>query len=395
MDQRLAIWTAAVALIMVPLTGRAQTPAPPSSTTVSSRMQPGAPSGDRGPAEREAPTAQASQAPPAARPRVTLGGLAYLSFKTGDAVAADSAFVIKRSYLDVGAEILPYFSARITPDVYADDDGIEFRLKYAYAEFRAEGNRVVSRPIVRAGMVPTPWFMFEERANRYRMQDPMFIERSGILNSADTGITVSGLLGGLLSEDTQRATGGHDPGRFGSFAFGVYNGGGYTGREFNTNKVFQARLTGRPLPDRLPGLQATWFLMTGAGNTPAAPEWRDQSVLVTWEHPRVAATAQWVGGHGNQSGAWADPVTAEAWPHRGWSAFAEVRMGSGWSAIGRFDDFNPDTRTEAGHFRRVIAGLARWLDARNCVLADVDHRVWADGGRPGETRVQVTLQIAF
>lgn len=388
-----AVWLATLALLLAAADARAQ-----SADPASGNPRPPTSQFDRVPKGLAAPEngqpAQPAQPTPNL-PRIRVGVLAYLAFQAGDPVAVDSVFLVKRSYINVEADILPYLSARVTPDVYADDDGIELRLKYAYAELRGAGNHLVTRPVVRFGMVPTPWFMFEEQVNRYRMQDPMFIERSEVLNSADTGVTVSGLFGGRLPDEVAVRIGNHGSGRYGSFAFGVYNGGGYTGRELNTNKVFQARVTGRPLPDVVPWLQASWFTVKGAGNTPTAPDWTDNLLLVSWEHPRVAATMQWANGRGDQSGSRADPGTAEAWPHEGWSAFAEGRFGDRWSVIGRFDDFNADTRTEAQHFRRVISGLAYHLSGNNRVLADVDHRWWLDGDRPGETRVQVTLQIAF
>lgn len=397
------VWLAAVLVWIMPASALAQVNVPTAVSVVvppsqeGSTVQAGQPARifTSGEGVLASQGTQPAQAAPPTLPRIRLGALAYLSLQAGDAVAVDSIFLVKRSYINVEADILPYLSARVTPDVYADDDGIELRLKYAYAEFRGGGNSIVTRPIVRVGMVPTPWFMFEEQVNRYRMQDAMFIERSGVLDSADTGITASGLLGGLLPDEARLAAGNHDAGRYGSFAFGVYNGGGYTTRELNSNKVFQARLTLRPLPAVVPGLQASYFLVRGEGNTVASPDWSDNLLMVSWEHARATATAQWVDGSGNQAGTRADPVTAEAWPHKGWSVFGEGRLSDKWSVIARFDDFNADTRTDEDHFRRVITGLAYTLSGNNRVLADVDHRDWTSPEKTDETRYQITLQISF
>ena len=382
-----AFWVATIAFVLLSVAARAQVPGP-ASLTEDGRPRQAVDA--QGTAAAQPPQAAASASTP-----IRLGVLSYISFQAGDLPDSDSRFLVKRTYINVEADVLPYMSVRVTPDARLSDDGFELRLKYAYAQFKSGGNRFVTAPTLQAGIVPTPWFPFEERVNRYRMQDPMFIERVGILNSADVGVTVSGLFGGTLSEDVRRATGDHQPGRWGSFALGVYNGGGYAAREENSNKVFHARLTARPLPDSVPGLQVSYLLIRGAGNTEVAPDWRDNLITVSWEHPRVAASVQWLDGRGNQSGSCADPDSANAWPHRGWSVFGEGRLGPRWSVIARLDDFQTDTRVPGSRYRRAISGVAYHLGRGNSLLADIDHRNWLDPARPDETRYQVTLQISF
>jgi hypothetical protein len=207
-------------------------------------------------------------------PQVKVGGTWYLSYQDGEAGNAEfSRFVIKRGYIIVDAKIAPWMSARITPDTTVDSSGdIKVRLKYAYAKFAAPDFGFVTKPEMEAGVAHTPWLDFEEHINNYRMQDTMFMERNGLFNSADAGVTVMGLLGGTVSESYQKSVSKEYPGRWGSFALGVYNGGGYHASEANTNKVLEGRLTIRPLPDVAPGLQLSYFGVNGKGNTAQEPD---------------------------------------------------------------------------------------------------------------------------
>ncbi len=52
---------------------------------------------------------------------------------------------------------------------------------------------------------------------------------------------------------------------------GVYNGSGYHAAENNyQNKPVEYRVSVRPLPDILPGFQATYFGLYGKGNSSSA-----------------------------------------------------------------------------------------------------------------------------
>ena len=104
---------------------------------------------------------------------------------------------------------------------------MKVRLKYAYAKFHLPDWGVLTRPEVEVGMAHMPWLDFEEHINLYRMQDTMFMERNGLFNSADLGVTFLALLGGTLPDEYQKKVSKHYPGRWGSVSFGVYNGGGY------------------------------------------------------------------------------------------------------------------------------------------------------------------------
>lgn len=126
-----------------------------------------------------------------------------------------------------------------------------------------------------------PWLDYEEHVNWYRCQDTIFIERNSTFNSADFGLTFVSLLGGEMSEEYQRKVNNKYPSRYGSMAFGVYNGGGYHASEKNENKVLEGRLTVRvrPLPDIIPGFQLSYFGITGKGNKEEEPTGKQISAL--------------------------------------------------------------------------------------------------------------------
>jgi len=177
------------------------------------------------------------------------------------------------------------------------------RLKYAYGQIMAPDlGDVLTGGYAELGMVHTPWLDFEEHINRYRMQGTMFMERNGLFNSADLGLTAGGNLGPSLGDDALKNVSKANPGSFGSFAFGVYNGGGYAAHEANENKVVEGRLSVRPLGPFFPYAQLSYFGIYGKGNTPAAPAWRLHAGMLSVEHEYFVVTGTYAVGYGNQKG---------------------------------------------------------------------------------------------
>jgi hypothetical protein len=329
-------------------------------------------------------------------PQVKLGALWYLSYQDGASAGADySKFVIKRGYINVDANISSFMSARITPDTTQDSTGdIKVRLKYAYAKFQKPSLGYITKPFVEVGVVHMPWLDYEEHINLYRMQDTMFMERNGLFNSADFGVTFVGLLGQELPEDYQKAVSKDYPGRRGSFAIGVYNGGGYHASEKNSDKPIEGRLSYRPLPDSLPGLQLSYFGIRGKGNTEAEPDWEVDSLMASYESRYLVATGTWYDGAGNQKGDAVDS-RGEALERDGWSLFAEGRLHPRWSVIARYDSFDPDKAVEHDDQVRTIAGVAFHLGKGNTVLLDYDVVDFERAGRSDDSRVQLTLQVKY
>ena len=205
-------------------------------------------------------------------------------------------------------------------------------------------------------MVHMPWMDFEEHINFYRMQDTMFVERNGTFNSADFGFTFGGFFGGPLDGVK------YYPGRYGSFAVGAYNGGGYHALEKNDDKVFEGRVTLRPFPDDelTRGLQVSLLGITGKGNTAEEPEWSVGQGMLSYEHPRGVVTATYYTGKGNQKGTAVEEATGDSLDREGWSIFGELYLPTkhDLSLIGRYDVFDFDTSASDDEQARVIAGVA-------------------------------------
>jgi polyhydroxyalkanoate synthesis regulator phasin len=334
------------------------------------------------------------------------GYLWYISYQNGEAGDTSggegfSRFTVKRGYINIEKEITPWFSARVTPDVSQMTDNGSFdgsftvRLKYLYGKFKLPEFAFLTKPFVEVGIVHMPWLDYEENLNWYRCQDTMFLERNGLFNSADVGINFVSLFGGLISEEYQNKVNNAYPGRYGSMALAVMNGGGYTAAEKNQNKVLEGRLTIRPLPDIIPGLQFSYFGITGKGNKgkndiPSNPTWQLNNGFVSFEHEYVVLTGQYYWGKGNQSG-------ADTNKRDGYSFFAELKPHKKFSIIGRYDFFDPNDDQQDDESRRYIAGVAYHLDKqhKNMILLDYDSVDYKQSEKSNDKRVQLTLQVSL
>ena len=344
--------------------------------------------------------------PSAQEPRVSFSGLFYLVYENGEEGGEDlSRFFINRGYLTARANVLPRLTARITFDTSQDLEGdgrgdMKVRLKYAYAKYDF-GNRGPFTGVgLEGGIVHMVWLDFEEHVDLYRMRDPMFMERSGMFNSADFGLTLSGGFGENLPGDYRERVSSSYAARHGSFALGLYNGAGYHGDERNQDKVLQGRLTFRPLPDVLPGLQLSGLAILGKGNAGGSeediPDWRVFNTFLSYQHERGTVTAQYAWGEGNQKGSWTEPgESGLANDYDGFSLFGEGRLGGGWLVIGGYDRFERTSGSADRGFQRVHGGIGYDLGSQNILLLDLDRREWEDSAIPNDTRVQVVMQVSF
>lgn len=325
-----------------------------------------------------------------------------------------SSFRAKRAYINIRFKASNRWSARLTPDVYEDDDGTEYRLKYGYASFKAGGWHALTDLEVEVGLVHTVWLDFEEHINGYRLQDSMFLDRVGLLTSADFGVTVSGHFGGSIEAPSLN---NFAPGRYGSFAIGIYNGSGYSAVEENSEKVFQSRLTLRPVPKLLPGVQISHLAVIGQGNrtdpfdpdgstgplSPVGelPDWRVHALMLSAEHRWFTFTALGETGVGDLDGSLIHRSAAtehyrpgEALVHRGGSAFLAFNLlPTRFSLLGRLDVFDPDIHVGDDRQDRWIAGVAVRPDKPMLLLVDMQWLDYQDPTMEDSRRFQVTLQI--
>jgi hypothetical protein len=232
---------------------------------------------------------------------------------------------------------------------------------------------------------------FEEHVNLFRMQDTMFLERNGTFNSADLGVTFGGFLGPKIEGPGAPHA---YPGKYGSFAVGVYNGGGYHAFQANKNDALEGRLTLRPLPNQLQGLQVSYFGINGKGNTAKSPDYTVNQGLLSYEFDLGALTAQYYEGKGNAGGSAVD-ASGVALQRKGYSFFGEFRLPPSKQArvILRYDWFDPDKTISNNESKTFIAGLAWDLGRSNIILAD--YQKVKTTGKSDVDRYQLTLQVSY
>lgn len=336
-----------------------------------------------------------------------VGALWYLSYQNGESASVDyNDFKMKRGYINVTKRMTPWLEARITPDVHQDEAGdMKVRLKYAYAKFLPSSRGAVFKPWLEFGQVHTPWLDFEEHVNYYRLQDTMFSERNGNFNSADFGVTFGALLGGEMGEEYQRSVNSKYPGRYGSFAVGVYNGGGYHAAEMNENKALEGRLTIRPSPDVVPGLQVSYFGIYGDENLPedtaVKRDWRFNLGMVSYEHERVTLTGTYAAATGKQGGNFVIDAEGRRTPvdaveSEGFSFFGELKMPEHKSSvIARWDHYEPNSDLTDNENDRMIVGYAYHLPMGSMVLVDFERLSYEDDAADDDWRFQTTVQVHY
>lgn len=329
---------------------------------------------------------------------LSIGGVYYLKYQaaqTDDGTDNYNRFTVTRGYLTVKKKVNSFITSRITLDTHQDDTGdMKVRVKYICADFKLPKFGFITKPHMEFGIVHRPWLDFEEHINYYRMLDKMFMERVGIFNSADFGFTLAGYLGGELSKDYQKTVNKKYPGCYGSFAFGLYNGGGYHAEEENQNKSFEARITIRPIPDIIPGLQVSELIMIGKGNGSGTlnniNDWQTLATMLSYEHQLVALTGTFVSGYGNKSGSWSDDSD-----YSGYSVFAEGKLDKKWRIIGRYDSFDPDTDMDNDGYNCIIGGVGYDFGHHNILILDYEIKNFEASGIENDNRLQLTMQIHY
>ena len=347
---------------------------------------------------------------------LTFEGLYYLKYQAGqesNGTKNYNQFAVKRGYLTVKKKINDMLSSRITMDTYQDASGdMKVRVKYIYADFKLPGFAFITKPHTEFGLVHTTWLDFEEHIDYYRMLDEMFMERAGIFNSGDFGLTFAGYFAGELDEEYQKTVNKKYPGRYGSFAIGIYNGGGYHAKEDNQNKSLQARITIRPLPDNIPGLQVSYLGITGVStkisqSTTSFIDWSDSSIvetsvttidndwltnamMISFEHQYFTLTGTYVIGYGNKSGSISDQAD-----YSGISLFCAGKLTEEWRVIGRFDSFDPDVDVSNDAYTRIVAGAGYDFGHENILILDYEIKSYEATGIDNDNRLQLTMQIHY
>ncbi len=364
---------------------------------------------------------------PKALKGLKVGILAYIDYSAGqepepdDRESSFNEFRLTRGYLTVKKELLPWMHTRISIDIHQETKGdykgdYKERLKYLYAELRPHDFGPLSGMKSEIGLGHIPWLDFEEHINPYRCQGTMAIERAGVFNSADTGVSLRGDLGGKLKDAEEKTGSHHYDGHYGSWHVGVYNGSGYHASEENNNKVVEGRLTLRPLPDDIAGLQISYFGMCGEGNKKASdgdyPDYVVNLGMLSYEHPWVILTAQYFQTQGHAKGNWVD-AKGDALSTAGYSFFGNLKLpivDRKVSLFTRYDHFDQDDDSKIGNqadYDMYIGGLAYDIYKGNLLLLVYETTDYGrDSGKKGEVpgpdnrlgddhKIQVVWQIKF
>ncbi|MBN2570653.1 MAG: hypothetical protein JXA68_00880 [Ignavibacteriales bacterium] len=283
-------------------------------------------------------------------------------------------FTLKRGYITFKKDFTENLSVRFTQDITLDEEGsdagnIEMRLKYCYLKYNTNQLLFFNSTYFEFGLVHRPWLSFEEDINKYRVQGTMYLERYDILNSADFGLTFVGLLGAKIQDDEFVKNSKTPPGKFGSFAIGIYNGGGYHAIENTNNKTIEGRVTVRPLHYDLPGLQLSYTFGYGKGNIETLPDFNFNSGILSYESESFVFSYQLYDGKGNSSGSMSD-TNGVAYENNGYSIFNELKLlNSNISFFGRYDNFKSQN-TES---LRIIFGAAYYFTNKSKFIVDIDY----------------------
>lgn len=356
--------------------------------------------------------------------KVSLQGFGeYDAGQTGQAggkQANYNQFTLTRGYVTVTKGITPWLSGRVTTDIYQDNNSgnskgsWNIRLKYLYAQANIPDLGFLTNMKSEIGQGHTPWLDFEESMNTLRAQGPMVTDRGGIQTSADIGVDILGNFGGKLADAGSSVGNTHYDGRYGTWHLGVYNGAGYHASEANQNKLVEARLTVRPLPDALPGLQLSYFGAFGKGNTTASPDYDLNQGMVSFQHSDFILYGLYFHSKGNFGGSLVDNTTNNApLTATGYSVFGKYNLPvleHKLAVFGRYDHVNDDDDhvvASDADYNMYVGGVSYDLFKGNKVL--VDYETVSYGTNSGgmgkapkaannlgnDNRVQVAYQFEF
>lgn len=313
----------------------------------------------------------------------------------------NNEFTIQRGYITFEKRMSDMAQIRFTQDVSIDQEGdgkgnIELRLKYALLKLDFDDFGFLTSPNVELGVVHRPWIDFEQKINDYRSQESMFLDQNGIVSSADYGVTFSSLLGGEINEKYQEEVQSSYPGRYGSLSLGIYNGGGYSAIENNSNKIVEGRFTLRPLPDHLPGFQTSLTGSFGKGNIQEAPDFRLGALALSYESKYWATVIQGFTSTGDSSGDFVTP-TFQPMDLKGWSAFIEIKPLDNIpiALTNRFDEML-DRNLNSWFERQAVGGVAYIFPNHSKVILNV-RRNWykEDGISDNISRLELITEIRF
>jgi len=324
--------------------------------------------------------------------------LAYQNGKLSDKVKDE--FALKRGYVDIKKKINDTFSGKITTDITVDKEGdgmgdVEIRLKYLLLKMNLPEIGFLKKSFMEFGMIHLPWIDYEQAINDYRVQGTMFLERTNVMSSADFGMVYMTQFGESLDEEYQKKVSSSFPGKYGSMAISLTNGGGYHALEYNGNKTIQSRLSVRPLHEFLPGFQIHHHGAVGKGNIAEAPDWYYHAGVLSYEADGLIVTGSGFLGTGNYSGtAIQDTVSFSPVDQYGFSVFADVRIWDpGINVFGRYDRVTSEYVSGDKLAERWIGGVALYITDRSKLVLDYDYYNRNTAGKPNDGLFEAVIEL--
>ncbi|RKX17321.1 MAG: hypothetical protein DRP35_11115, partial [Candidatus Zixiibacteriota bacterium] len=327
-----------------------------------------------------------------------ISGQWFMAYQYGMNDTVDfNKFLLRRAYLTFKTKLTKNLSARLTQDLTIDNQGddagnVEVRFKYLYLCHTLPDFSIFSDLHFEFGIVHRPWLDFEEHINAYRVQGSMAMEKDGLFNSAGFGISFFTLIGKKMDNNFTKTVNSHYAGQYGSFSLGVYNGGGYHAFEKNASKDIETRLTLRPFPEKLPGLQLSYFGIFGKGNIPEQPDFLLHTGFLSFENKLLILTGQYFTGIGNSKGSLLADTLFNADAFTGCSGFAELKIPkTKLAAFFRYDHFETDKTNTSKQI--IIGGFSYRFAKKSKVLIDFENQDIGD--KKNHYFAEIALEVYF
>lgn len=296
-------------------------------------------------------------------------GVVLTQYQNTPASGANS-FDVTRAYLTYLAKLPGNVKMRYTTDLTRSlgnnvtTGALTLFAKYAWLEI-SEVPQLLNGKL-RFGLIETPWIGFEDGIWGYRIQGSDFVDRWGLVSSADFGVSLAGNLGPLEYDGA------------------IINGAGYKSAENNRSKRSELRLTSKPMKNVLVSAFTSQDYLNDNVNT-----LRQLYIgqVAYKDHDYTLAGDYLVG----TSLSTANVNTS------GYSIFGTVRLGmildwlKGYTFIGRMDQRDPNTSAANDELTIYIAGISYELIKGTLILLDVERQ----RGTTNTTTAYGHIQVKF
>lgn len=312
-------------------------------------------------------------------------------FKFGTTIFADweakstnngsstNQFALNRAYATLTKEFNGWLGMNITSDLFTSKDvndigqGLELRLKYAYAELKLLGTNT------EMGLVHTPSDAYDSAIWPYRVQGKHLMDDLGIQASADLGIDNYGTFGGHMDDEYLKFASKQFAGKWGGYWLGIYNGPGYTNTEANTNKTVSGLVYIRPAPmvPVLNGVQLAYVgsygssnsTFTAAGKTNDYPNWQMNIGQISFQHANFTLMGQYYWGQGTST-------SREENKRRAYlvEGFVRIPRVEKLRAFGRWYNFDPNTDVSSDDYTTYVAGVSYDVTSAFMPFVAWEHR---------------------